>query len=240
MKVSNPKYTLKEVGLMEPEIWKDIIDWEGIYQISNYGNVRSLDRFIAVKSKKGRFLAGKVRKLLFMKNGYVSVNLVDTESGKSTRNSVHVFVAQSFIKNTENKPCVNHKDGNKHNNFVNNLEWCTYKENAQHALKTGLTKPHKLTEKQKENIREKAKSYKHLKNWQNNNKDKTREMALSASLSQVKRVNQLDKSGSLIKQWDSITKASKGTKSSICGISRCTKHKQDTSGGFKWELADNI
>ena len=62
-------------------------------------------------------------------------------------------------------------------------------------------------------------------------------MALSASLSQVKKVNQLDINGNFIKEWNSITEAGKGTRISIGGISRCAKRKQETSGGFKWELA---
>jgi hypothetical protein len=220
---------------MENEIWKDIPNYEGVYQVSSIGNIRSCDR--RIKTKSSRLIKGRIRKPIIKEGKYISINLLDKASGKSTRNSVHRFVAEAFIPNPENKPCVNHIDGNKHNNFVGNLEWCTYTENAIHAIKTGLKKPHKVTEAQKQKLREKAKSFKHLKNWQNKNKGRMREMALSASLSKVKKVDQLDKEGNFIKQWDSIADAARGTGAVSHCIIKCTKGKLQTSGGFKWQLA---
>lgn len=69
-------------------------------------------------------------------NGYKTVTIV--LDGKHKRFSLHRLIAETFIYNPEDKPCVNHKDGNKANNSVDNLEWCTHKENSNHAVKTGL------------------------------------------------------------------------------------------------------
>lgn len=74
------------------------------------------------------------------KDGYLKVNLYHYGVGKSKR--VHRLVAEAFIPNPENKPDVNHKDGNKHNNSVDNLEWMTRSENMKHAYQIGLAKPH--------------------------------------------------------------------------------------------------
>ena len=84
------------------------------------------------------------------RQGYYYIDLTLNTTRK--RFYVHRLVAKCFIDNTLNKPCVNHIDGNKLNNNVNNLEWVTYKENTQHAIKTGLLK-HNITEEQKNRLR---------------------------------------------------------------------------------------
>lgn len=219
------------------EIWKDVVGWEGLYIVSNLGNIRSLDRRIKGPQPNGRLIKGKLRKIL-ISNGYASVNLIDKETGRSTRNSVHRFVAEAFIPNPEKKPCVNHIDGNKQNNHVSNLEWCTYKENSEHAFRTGLSKPHKFTEEQKQKIRQSGKGKLNLALWQKNNKTKMAEMALRASLKQAKKVNQLDMDGKFIKKWDSLADASRAIGLNITSICRCAKGKQKSIGGFKWEYAN--
>lgn len=103
------------------EIWKDIIGYEGLYQISNFGNIRSNNIL-----KKQR-IAGK---------GYKSITL--HKKGKRNYFFIHRLVAEHFIPNPNNYPQVNHIDGNKTNNHVDNLEWCNNSQNMKHAYDNGL------------------------------------------------------------------------------------------------------
>ena len=113
------------------EIWKDINGYEGYYQISNKGNVRSVDRFDGVHDRTGTVIKPNLKS-----NGYLQVGLRKHSQRKYI--GVHRLVAIHFIDNPENKPQVNHIDGNKQNNTVENLEWVTAKENQQHATRIGL------------------------------------------------------------------------------------------------------
>lgn len=115
------------------EIFKDIPGYEGIYQVSNLGRVKRL----AHVSRQGHHLDEYIFKNQYDNFGYTYVTLSDgSKNGKQW--TIHRLVAITFIPNPDNKPCVNHKDGVKDNNVVSNLEWCTAKENAQHAIRTGL------------------------------------------------------------------------------------------------------
>lgn len=112
------------------EIWKDISGYEGYYQISNLGRVRSLDRYVATVGNPsgkrlihGKILSQSKRVMSNVEDGYYSVTLC--KRGVDTLFNVHRLVAETFIPNPNNLPCVNHKDENKHNNMADNLEWCT-------------------------------------------------------------------------------------------------------------------
>lgn len=109
------------------EIWKDIKGYKGIYQVSNLGNVKSLPRKTNNQYYKGSYLKQYIYK------GYLKLQL--TKHSKSKWFLVHRLVAQAFIPNPENKPQVNHIDGNKLNNSINNLEWVTNSENQIHSYR---------------------------------------------------------------------------------------------------------
>lgn len=109
------------------EVWKDIAGYEGIYQVSNLGRVRSLDRTYYLKNGRTQSAKGRIMAFYDTKDGYKGVKLRTTKSRVSFR--VHRLVAEAFIANPFNYPCINHKDENKQNNVVENLEWCTQKYN---------------------------------------------------------------------------------------------------------------
>ncbi len=117
------------------EVWKDIKGYEGLYQISNTGKVKSLKRIM--KSRKCEEIIKKPSKL---PKGYLKVSLC--KEGKIKYYSIHRLVAEAFIPNPNNLPCVNHKDCNPQNNEVSNLEWISYKENnsyKNHNLKRSIS-----------------------------------------------------------------------------------------------------
>ena len=126
-----------DFNLLENEIWRDIKGYEGLYQVSNYGRVKSIER-----KRWNRFdyiaTPERILKARVDKKGYIKYALY--KNGKQKNINGHKLVIQAFIKNVYNKPQINHKDGNKLNNKLNNLEYCTNRENQIHALEHGLTK----------------------------------------------------------------------------------------------------
>jgi hypothetical protein len=112
---------------MEDEVWKDIENYEGLYQVSNLGNVRSLDRVINSCYNSKQLIKGKVKVQELKNDGYMRVTL--HKDGKGKHHYVHRLVAEAFIPNPDDLPQVNHKDENKTNNNVDNLEWCTNEYN---------------------------------------------------------------------------------------------------------------
>ena len=174
------------------EIYKDIPGYEGKYQISNMGNVKSL-----------HYKNTNKEKVLTPINHYLGYQFVHL--GVSKIKMIHVLVAENFVPNKENKPFVNHIDGNKKNNKANNLEWVTAKENMQHAIRTGLRNPHE------------------------NGKLSGGKNPTS------KHVYQFSLDGEYIAKWDCISSAARFYNVRPGNISNCAAGRKPTCGGFIWK-----
>lgn len=111
------------------ELWKDIVGYEDFYQISNFGRVKSKGRYILCKNGKQFFKHPQIIKPTLVNSGYKTINL-HGKNGKLYTRLVHRLVAEHFIPNPNEWEQVNHKDENKHNNQVSNLEWCTQEYNS--------------------------------------------------------------------------------------------------------------
>ena len=186
------------------EIWKDIKGYEGLYKISNKGQVKS-------KARRGNWKE-TILKLSETRDNYFIVGL--TQKGLQKTKRVHRLVAEAFIKNPLNKPEVNHIDGNKHNNNIDNLEWVTTKENTIHAYK------HKL--------RTCESSARLLGAYSKRGKENPKS----------KKVYQFNRNGKLIAVYDSVREAERKTKISSSSISRCCLNKGKLAGNYMWSYKE--
>lgn len=114
------------------EVWRDVAGYEGLYQVSNQGNVRSIDRTIT-DGCRTRLYKGKHLKQFIDHRGYKVVTL--SNQGKLKQIKVHRLVAAAFIPNPNGYPEINHKDERKCNNLVENLEWCTTQYNTSYGTR---------------------------------------------------------------------------------------------------------
>ena len=138
------------------EKWKNVIGYENSYLISSYGRIKSLDRLVVGKNNGKYFFKGKILKAGIDSDGYLHFGLSKNSKGKTLK--AHRLVAIHFIENDnlKEKKQINHKDGNKKNNYYKNLEWCDGFHNIKHAYNNNLIKSKKgenhyrskLTEKQ--------------------------------------------------------------------------------------------
>lgn len=141
------------------EEWRPIAEFDGEYEVSNLGRVRSMKKY---RGQTGRIMPQTQQPS--GRNGerrYFAVMF--SHNNKNYCRKVHRLVAEAFIPNPDNLPQINHKDGNKANNQVSNLEWCTGSQNMKHAIRTGLANPkahaHHWTDEEKEQIRQQRISY---------------------------------------------------------------------------------
>lgn len=185
---------------------KDIKSWED-YTIDTEGNVFS--------KRKNKYLKQTINKY-----GYCKVTLQKDKYRKTY--SVHRLVAQTFIKNINNYPCVNHIDSNKTNNNIYNLEWVTHKQNMEHAVTH-----HRFDNMAKIN-REKMKNNK-VYLLSNGYK--------KANKKRSKKVAQYDKNNNFIRYYKSISEASRQTGITIAGISYSANNVRKTGGGYIWHFA---
>jgi hypothetical protein len=189
------------------EIWKDIEDYEGMYQVSNLGNVKSLPRKRTIK--KERLLKPAINN-----KGYKMIVLC--KKSKPKMFLVHRLVATAFIPNPNNYPQVNHKDSNPLNNCVNNLEWCTQQENIKYSWDYGNNSKYRNTIAENTDIR--IKRYKHT----------------IARCS--KKVFQYNLLGEYLAEYNSITEASQKNNINLKHISNCCRGIRKSCGNFQWSF----
>lgn len=194
------------------EIWKPIKDFK-YYQVSNLGNVRSVERFEdvynykrkgnVIRKRKSRILATRISS-----NGYMNISLF--QNGKTKTFSVHRLVAEAFIPNIDNKLQVNHINGIKTDNRVENLEWCNSSENIKHAYSNGLN---------------------HISNKQ---RKIAKENVLKAAEKNKRPVDQLSNKGDFIRSWNSMTDIYKELNYHWGNISAVCRGKKELAYGYKW------
>lgn len=175
------------------EVWKDVVGYEGLYEVSNLGRIRR---------------DGRIKKPHVDHGGYETVCLYKSSKGKWFK--VHRVVASAFKPNPENKRTVNHIDGNKQNNRVENLEWATHSENIVHANETGLRK---VTEAQRKAASENGKK--------------------TCDLNRVRKPVYLVKND-VRKEFVSAHEAARYVSGSPSAIVRCCKGKKRTYKGCNW------
>lgn len=175
----------------------------GLYEVSNLGNIKSLKRLHNIRGNSSYLTREHILKPS-IRNGYYFVDLC--KNRKQNKVSIHRVVALTFIPNIENKSQINHINGNKLDNRVDNLEWCTCAENIKHSFEIGL----RNVEKIKDNMRKLGKS-------------------------KAKRVIQYDKNMNFIKEWESATKAGKDLHIFQQSIVACLKGRTKTAGKYIWK-----
>ena len=204
------------------EIWKDIQGYEGYYQVSSMGSVRSCDRTIIDSVGRSHSYNGQILTPMTVAGGYLEVNLSKGDKRKPVH--VHRLVAEAFIPNPDGLPAINHIDEDKKNNIVSNLEWCTYKYNANY----GTAKVRSIKKRSRNS------------QWYESVKKHTSKLGkkygrVNGRITS-KPVLQYSVDGKLIKEWPSVREAKRKLGIDNSSISRCCKGRQRTAGGYIWKF----
>lgn len=191
------------------EIWKDIKGLEGLYKVSDYGRVKSLKRVVKF-GKQQRTIEEKIRKPHVIRTKQNYTQLCVSLKGKEF--IVSRLVAEAFIPNPENKPCIDHINTDPTDNRVGNLRWVTHKENSNNPIT--------------------------LSNMSNARKGKP---GLKGDKNKYsKKVLQFDLKGNFIKEWDCLHQIEETIGLSHTQVSRCCNGKYKTSGGFVWKFKKEV
>lgn len=219
--------------LLPKRIWKDIEGFEGFYQVSNDGKVRSLDRYVKGRNGKKRRIKGKILKPIYNKHkcGYVQVVASLCKDSKPYYLLVNRLVAKAFIPNPNNLTDVNHKDENPLNNHVRNLEWMSHKDNCNYGTRNercSKSRKGKLTGEKHPRYGKRGKDCPIY--GKNRGKDNVH----------AKPVLMFDLDGNFIKRWDCIADAEEECNPkhnrNANNIRSCCKGRQSTSYGYIWKL----
>lgn len=195
------------------EVWKDIKGFEGLYQISNFGNVKSLNW-----GHRGYAMNLTPKK---QNQGYLFVELIKNKRRKAFL--IHRLVAIAFIQNPSNYPFVNHKDENQKNNFVENLEWCTESYNAKYSLSRHPDRKAKMNLARGEYVK------------------KNRNCNPRTPSKRTRPIEQCDLKGNAIKRWDSIIQVKHELQYSDWSIAECCRGNRKKAYGYGWRYAtENI
>lgn len=202
------------------EEWRDVVGYEGLYQVSNAGAVKSLPRVDYANRK----LKGKVLKLRKDKNGYIISTLY--KDGIRKDHSVHRLVASAFIENPDNFPQVNHKDENPGNNNVTNLEWCTNKYNSNYGTRLqriskaqkGIPKPSSQGER----------NFFYGKRFCRGNSPS------------AKKVYQFSLDMMLLNEYDSVVSAAESVNVSPSAIGLCCRKERKSIAGYIWRYENVV
>lgn len=210
---------------MENEIWKDILGYEGLYQVSNQGRVKSLERNYVAGNNGIRHIYEHCLKPHKDTKGYFYVCL--SKNGKSSCKKIHRLVAEAFIPNPENKPQVDHINGDKTLNITTNLRWATNAENCINPNTVWKNKrPHTEEWKKKMSVLKKGKS-------------PTKQSIEAAQKSHFKPVIQYDKNGQMVKEYSCLTEASTSLGVSVSAITNSISRNGTCCGYiWKWKKGD--
>lgn len=242
------------------EIWKPVKGYENLYEVSNIGNVKSLDRIIKDKNGIIKIIKGKNHKLYTTKSGYVSTSLYKNSEQKVYR--VHRLVAEAFIPNPNNLPQINHIDENKENNCAENLEWCTGSENCKRKSIKGERKVLQYDKngnfiKEWDSIKEASENlnikYSTLQSaitnnhfcfgyfWRYFSENYPSKIEVKISIFCGRPVYQYDLQGNFIKEWNKVCDITEKLHYDKSGINKICREKNGyTYKGFQWRYKDEI